>query len=55
MSWKESLAAYDRDLMGRGLAERSRRAYGVDLGQFEEWTRQAGLEPGEVRHRDVRR
>jgi len=55
MSWKESLAAYDRDLMGRGLAERSRRAYGVDLGQFEEWARQAGLEPGEVRHRDVRR
>jgi site-specific recombinase XerD len=55
MSWKESLAAYDRDLMGRGLAERSRRAYGVDLGQFEDWAVQAGLEPGDVRHRDVRR
>ena len=41
--------------MGRGLAERSRRAYGVDLGQFSEWAEQAGLEPGEVRHRDVRR
>jgi site-specific recombinase XerD len=55
MSWKESLAAFDRDLMGRGLAERSRRAYGVDLGQFEHWAEQAGLKPGDVRHRDVRR
>ena len=26
MTWKESLAAYDRDLMGRGLAERTRAA-----------------------------
>jgi site-specific recombinase XerD len=55
MTWDESLSAYDRDLMGRAIAERSRRAYGVDLGQFAEWAAQAGLEPGEVRHRDVRR
>jgi site-specific recombinase XerD len=55
MSWDESLAAYDRDLLGRGLAERSRRAYGVDLGQFRDWAASGGLEPGEVRHRDVRR
>ena len=55
MSWSESLSAYDRDLMGRGLAERSRRAYGVDLGQFSEWAEDSGLGPGEVRHRDVRR
>lgn len=55
MSWDDSLVAYDRDLVGRKIAERSRHAYGVDLGQFAEWSRQAGLEPGEVRHRDVRR
>jgi integrase/recombinase XerC/integrase/recombinase XerD len=55
MTWDESLSAYDHDLMGRAIAERSRRAYGVDLGQFAEWAAQAGLEPGEVRHRDVRR
>jgi integrase/recombinase XerC/integrase/recombinase XerD len=55
MSWDEPLAAYDRDLMGRGLAERSRRAYGVDLGQFRDWAEQTGLAPGDVRHRDVRR
>ncbi len=55
MTWDDALAAYDRDLMGRRLAERSRRAYGVDLGQFAEWAGQAGKEPGDVRHRDVRR
>jgi site-specific recombinase XerD len=55
MNWDDCLAAYDRDLMARSIAERSRRAYGVDLGQFSEWAGQAGLEPGEVRHRDVRR
>jgi site-specific recombinase XerD len=55
MSWDEALAGYDRDLQARGAAERTRRAYGVDLGQFAEWARARGLAPGEVRHRDVRR
>jgi integrase/recombinase XerC/integrase/recombinase XerD len=55
MTWEDSLKAYDRDLMGRKVAERTRRAYGLDLGQFAEWSLQAGLEPGGVRHRDVRR
>ncbi len=55
MSWEEALAAYDRDMRARSMAERTRRAYGVDLGQFVEWARDSGLEPGRVRHRDVRR
>jgi site-specific recombinase XerD len=55
MTWEESLQVYDRDLMGRKVAERTRRAYGIDLGQFAEWARGSGLEPGGVRHRDVRR
>jgi tyrosine recombinase XerC len=55
MTWEESLQVYDRDLMGRKVAERTRRAYGIDLGQFAEWSRGSGLEPGAVRHRDVRR
>jgi site-specific recombinase XerD len=55
MTWEDSLKVYDRDLMGRKVAERTRRAYGLDLGQFAEWSLQAGLEPGGVRHRDVRR
>jgi len=53
MSWEEALVAYDRDLQGRSAAERTRRAYGVDLGQFVEWTGERA--PGEIRHRDVRR
>jgi site-specific recombinase XerD len=55
MSWDEALAAYDRDLRARSMAERTRRAYGVDLGQFVEWAKERGLGPSEVRHRDVRR
>src|SRR5262245_21118808 len=55
MTWDEALAAYDRDLHARSMAERTRKAYGVDLGQFVEWAQGRGLAPGEVRHRDVRR
>jgi site-specific recombinase XerD len=54
-TWSEALAGYDRDLAGRRIAERTRRAYGVDLGQFAEWAQASGLGPAEVRHRDVRR
>jgi integrase/recombinase XerC/integrase/recombinase XerD len=54
-TWDECLAGFDRDLRGRGVAERTRRAYGVDLGQFSTWASGAGLEAGKVRHRDVRR
>jgi integrase/recombinase XerC/integrase/recombinase XerD len=53
MDWSEALAAYDRDLSGRGAAERTRRAYAVDLGQFVEWA--GDRQAGDLRHRDVRR
>jgi site-specific recombinase XerD len=53
MRWDEALAAYDRDLRGRGAAEKTRRAYAVDLGQFVEWAGEKA--PVEVRHRDIRR
>src|SRR5690242_5989346 len=55
MNWEAALAAYDRDLRMRGSAERTRRAYGVDLGGFAEWAGEQGLAPGDVRYRDVRR
>jgi integrase/recombinase XerC/integrase/recombinase XerD len=55
MDWDEALAGYDRDLRARSMAERTRRAYGVDLGQFVEWATARDLEPGDVRYRDVRR
>jgi site-specific recombinase XerD len=53
VNWPDALSAYDRDLRARGAAERTRRAYGVDLGQFVEWAGERSL--GDVRHRDVRR
>jgi site-specific recombinase XerD len=53
VTWAAALTAYDRDLKGRSAAERTRRAYGVDLGQFVEWAGERS--PGEIRHRDVRR
>jgi integrase/recombinase XerC/integrase/recombinase XerD len=55
VDWSEALTLYDRDLGARHLAERTRHAYGVDLGQFVEWADGRGLGIGEVRHRDVRR
>jgi site-specific recombinase XerD len=55
MKWDAALNAYDRDLRARGSAERTRRAYGVDLGGFAEWAGGQGLGPGDIRHRDVRR
>jgi site-specific recombinase XerD len=55
VNWEAALAEYDRDLRARGSAERTRKAYGVDLGGFVEWATPLGLGPGDVRHRDVRR
>lgn len=55
VTWDAAIADYDRDLRVRGSAERTRRAYAVDLAGFAEWLAPQGLAPGDVRHRDVRR
>ena len=55
MTWELCLSDFDRDLNTKGAAERTRRAYGVDLGQFAEWASGRGLGPADVGHRDVRR
>jgi site-specific recombinase XerD len=55
VNWETTLSEYDRDLRARGSAERTRRAYAVDLAGFVEWSTPQGLGPGDVRHRDVRR
>jgi len=55
MDWDEALGAFDRDMRARSLAERTRKAYGVDLGRFVEWAGTRELQPAGVRHRDVRR
>jgi len=55
VDWDDALTAFDRDLRARSLAERTRKAYATDLGQFVEWAKGGGLELAKVRHRDVRR
>lgn len=55
VSWDMAMAGYDRDLRTRGSAERTRRAYSADLAAFTGWAKAQRLEPGDLRHRDVRR
>src|SRR5690606_38744610 len=55
VTWDAVLTEFDRDLRARGAAERTRRAYGVDLGAFAAWAAEQGLDPEGLRHRDVRR
>jgi integrase/recombinase XerC/integrase/recombinase XerD len=55
VDWDVALAGYDRDLRTRGAAERTRRAYGVDLAAFTAWAKAGRLSPADLRHRDVRR
>src|SRR4051794_32244930 len=54
-AWSPPLALFDADLRRRGMAEKTRRAYGVDLGQFALWCSAQGLAPGGVTPRDLRR
>ena len=52
--WREALALFDRSLMAHGMAEKTRRAYGVDLGEFAAWAAAAGANPEAVRYRLLR-
>jgi integrase/recombinase XerC/integrase/recombinase XerD len=54
-SWAESLAGFDDWQRARGHGEKTRRAYGVDLGQLAGWAGGRGIEPGDVSHRELRR
>ncbi len=54
-AWAAAVALLDEDLRRRNAAERTRRAYGADLRQFARWASAAGLAPGEVGPREVRR
>ena len=53
--WHGAIAAFDRDLVARGAAERTRRAYSTDLAALASWAHGLGREPDELRHRDLRR
>jgi integrase/recombinase XerC/integrase/recombinase XerD len=54
-AWREALRLFDADLQRRGAAERTRHAYGVDLGQFARWSAARELEPADVTTRQLRR
>src|SRR5579884_3303422 len=53
--WRAALARFDGDLRRRGAAEKTRRAYGSDLGDLAGWATAAGIEPGAVSTRVLRR
>jgi integrase/recombinase XerC/integrase/recombinase XerD len=54
-SWAAAKAAFDDWQRTRGMGDKTRRAYGVDLGQLGEWAAERGLRPKDVSHRDLRR
>ena len=53
--WRSALALFDSDLQRRGMAEKTRRAYGFDVGQFALWSTNLDLEPAAVDPRVLRR
>jgi integrase/recombinase XerC/integrase/recombinase XerD len=54
-SWAEALQAFDDWQRARGMREKTRRAYGVDLGQLGEWAARHDLAPLDLGHRELRR
>jgi site-specific recombinase XerD len=53
--WAHALRLFDADLRRRGAAERTRREYGTDLGQFARWAAEQRLEPGAITYPWLRR
>jgi site-specific recombinase XerD len=54
-NWQVALAGFDDWQRARGLGEKTRRAYGVDLAQLAAWASGRGLGPTELSHRELRR
>ena len=54
-SWRSVLTDFDQDLRRRAVAEKTRRAYGIDAGQFATWASSADVEPPNVNVRLLRR
>jgi site-specific recombinase XerD len=54
-AWREALTLFDADLRRRGAAEKTRRAYGIDLDQFACWSSASGTDPESVNPRILRR
>jgi site-specific recombinase XerD len=53
-SWQDVLTRFDDWLLARGTAEKTRRAYGVDLSQLAEWAAGRDLKPHDLTHKELR-
>jgi len=53
--WTAALESFDQDLARRAVADKTRRAYAIDSGQFAGWATSRDLGPAEVGVRDLRR
>ena len=54
-SWRDQLAGFDASLRARGMAEKTRHAYGTDMEQLAEWAAAQDLAPHGVTPRVLRR
>ena len=53
--WPAALVLFDRDLRRRGAAERTRHAYGTDVGELALWASGLGLDPDDLDYPWLRR
>jgi site-specific recombinase XerD len=53
-SWQDALSRFDDWQLAKGMGEKTRRAYGVDLSQLAEWAAGRELEPRSLTHRELR-
>jgi len=53
-AWSAALKRFDGDLERRGAADRTRRAYGADIGELATWAAAQGIEPHALTYRLLR-
>jgi integrase/recombinase XerC/integrase/recombinase XerD len=54
-AWGDALRRFDRELRRRGAAERTRRAYGTDVGELATWASAQAMAPADIDYRVLRR
>jgi site-specific recombinase XerD len=53
--WRDALRLFEKDLLRTGAAQRTRRAYALDVERFAGFATERGIEPETVAVRDIRR
>jgi integrase/recombinase XerC/integrase/recombinase XerD len=53
-SWQDALARFDDWQLARGMGEKTRRAYGVDLAQLADWASSRDIDPRAIAYRELR-